>query len=187
VLTLAEAATFAISRSHSQAYKFVFELAWRDFWRRVWAKQGEAIHRDLEMSKVPLGQFALAEDVKTGTTQLACMDQFIRDLRETGYVHNHARMWFASYVIHHRKTRWQTAADWFYGELLDGDLASNHLSWQWIASTFSSKPYLFNKENLERYSGGVLCAQCTKRAQCPFDMSYELLESKLFPTLGAAS
>ncbi|MGL5004176.1 MAG: FAD-binding domain-containing protein, partial [Casimicrobium sp.] len=124
VLTLSEAARYAIKRSGFGAYKFVFELAWRDFWRRVWARDGDAIQSNVEAPKVPLGNATVPDDIASANTELACMDAFVRDLRETGYVHNHARMWFASYVVHHRKVSWQAAADWYYGELLDGDRAS---------------------------------------------------------------
>jgi len=61
-------------------------------------------------------------------------------------------MWLASYIVHVRKVHWRVGADWLYGHLLDGDLASNHLSWQWVAGTGSSKPYLFNAENVARYA-----------------------------------
>jgi len=64
---------------------------------------------------------------------------------------------------------------------LDADIASNNLSWQWVAGTFSSKPYVFNRENLERFSGGLYCDSCAARARCPFDDSYENLAKKLFP------
>jgi deoxyribodipyrimidine photo-lyase len=178
MLSLREAATDAISQAKGGAHKFVFELAWRDFWRRVWIEKGDAIRKDLEHSKVVLGNAPLPNDIREGKTGLRCMDHFVKDLVEEGYVHNHARMWFASYVIHHRKTDWRAAADWYYSELLDGDWASNHLSWQWVGSTFSAKPYFFNKENLVRYSDGALCKGC--KAQCPFDDTYENLEDKLF-------
>ena len=51
-----------------------------------------------------------------------------------------------------RKVHWRVGADWLYGHLLDGDLASNHLSWQWVAGTGSSKPSLFNAGNVARYA-----------------------------------
>jgi deoxyribodipyrimidine photo-lyase len=57
----------------------------------------------------------------------------VRTLHDTGYPHNHARMWLASYVVRVRKVDWRIAADLFYGHLLDGDLASSHLSWQWAS------------------------------------------------------
>jgi deoxyribodipyrimidine photo-lyase len=62
--------------------------------------------------------------------------------------------------------------------LLDGDLASNHLSWQWVASTFSHKAYFFNRENLERYTDAEYCQRC--QAVCPFEGSYETLAQRWF-------
>jgi deoxyribodipyrimidine photo-lyase len=180
MISLHESATYSYAQFKCGSYKFIFELAWRDFWRRALHELGDKVESSIEASKVPIGKLVLAEDVKEGATGLACMDEFVRDLNETGYVHNHARMWFASYVVHHRKIDWREAAEWYYGELIDGDRASNHLSWQWVASTFSHKPYIFNRENLERYTKGRLCAQCGVRNRCPFDMSYEALSRKLF-------
>ena len=98
-------------------------------------------------------------------------DQAVGTLYATGYLHNHARMWLASYVVHLRHVHWRAGADWMYGHLLDGDLASNHLSWQWVASTFSSKPYLFNAENVAKYAPAVW--HCTGT---PLDTSYEHLD-----------
>ena len=123
----------------------------------------------------------LPEDIRTGTTGLACMDAFSpRKLRQTGYLHNHARMWLAAYIVHWRGVRWQAGARWFLSHLLDGDPASNNLSWQWVASTFSHKPYLFNRENLERFTHGVYCEQCPLRGRCELDAGYETLAERLF-------
>jgi deoxyribodipyrimidine photo-lyase len=80
-------------------------------------------------------------------------------------------MWLASYVVHVRKVHWRVAADWLYGHLLDGDLASNHLSWQWVAGTGSSKPYLFNAENVARYAPAAWHSPGTV-----IDQSYEALD-----------
>ena len=127
----------------------------------------------MAISHAPLNDF-----VTQGKTGLPCMDGFIHELLNYGYVHNHGRMWLASYIVHHLKIDWRAAADWFEAHLLDGDSASNHLSWQWVTSTFSSKPYFFNKENLSRYTGEKYCASC--KAKCPFDASYEVLNERLF-------
>ena len=156
----------------------LMQLAWRDFWRQVWQAHGDAIFSEMEAPKVKLGNAPLNDFVTQGKTGLPCMDGFIHELLNTGYMHNHARMWFASYVVHHLKIDWREAADWFESKLLDGDFASNHLSWQWVASCFSSKPYYFNKENLARYTGEKFCAGCT--AKCPFDADYETLKERLF-------
>jgi deoxyribodipyrimidine photo-lyase len=90
-------------------------------------------------------------------------------------------MWLAAYIIHWRRIQWQAGAKWFLQHLLDGDPASNNMSWQWVASTFSHKPYFFNRENLERYTKGVYCRQCPLYGKCDFEGSYEELEARLFP------
>ena len=167
------------------ASKFASELAWRDYWQRLYAQWGSGVWDDREQYKTGYGPAdyaaALPEDVAKGETGLACMDAFAHELRETGYLHNHARMWVAAYVVHWRRVRWQAGARWFLAHLLDGDAASNNLSWQWVASTFSHKPYFFNRENVEKYTDGRYCREC--RAKCPFAGSYEELGERLFRIL----
>jgi deoxyribodipyrimidine photo-lyase len=177
-ITLKEASDNVRSRFGIGAEKFVQELAWRDYWRRVWYHFGNGIFSDMEDPKVALGDKLMPDFIRQGITGLPCMDGVVRDLLHDGYVHNHARMWFAAYVVHWLKADWREAADWFENHLLDGDKASNHLSWQWVASLFSSKPYYFNKENLSRFTGEKYCATC--KVSCPFDASYETLNEKLF-------
>jgi deoxyribodipyrimidine photo-lyase len=152
--------------------KLYSEFAWREFYQQVWWHLGEGVFEDI---RPPLPGISysphLPEDIRRGATGLAVIDQAVRTLYATGYLHNHARLWLASYVVHFRKVHWRAGADWLYGHLLDGDLASNHLSWQWVAGTFSPKPYLFNAENVAKFaprqwhiSGSAL------------DQSYEVLE-----------
>jgi deoxyribodipyrimidine photo-lyase len=90
----------------------------------------------------------MPDDVRHGASGVPVIDQAVRQLYFNGYVHNHARLWLASYLVHIRKVHWRVGADWMYGHLLDGDVASNDLSWQWVAGTGSSKPYLFNAANV---------------------------------------
>lgn len=177
-ITLREAFDQVNNQFGSAAEKLLFEFAWRDYWRRVWYQLGDAILSEMEPPKVAIKHLPLNAFVTQGNTGLPCMDAFIHDLLDTGYVHNHGRMWLASYIVHHLKMDWREAADWFEAHLLDGDTASNHLSWQWVASTNSSKPYFFNKDNLSRYTGAKFCNDCT--AHCPFDASYEHLNERLF-------
>ena len=135
-------------------HKFVFELGWREFFAHVWAHRGDAIFESLHAGVLPEAAYAseLPLDIRQARTGVPVIDQAVRTLYATGYLHNHARMWLASYVVHLRKVHWRAGADWLYGHLLDGDLASNHLSWQWVAGTGSHKPYLFNAENVEKYA-----------------------------------
>jgi deoxyribodipyrimidine photo-lyase len=187
VLSLAEVRDAALRRVHSPqaAAKLINELGWRDYFRRVYAQIGGQVWRDLEAYKSGWAASDYAEhlpdDIANGTTGLACIDAFSHDLREHGYLHNHARMWLAAYVVHFRRIKWQAGARWFLTHLLDGDPASNNLSWQWVASTFSHKPYIFNRENLERYTGGAYCQRCPLKGRCVFEGSYESIEERLFP------
>ena len=135
-------------------HKFVFELGWREYFRHVWAFRGEEIFESLREGLLPQTSYSalLPADIRQAATGVPVIDMAVCTLYATGYLHNHARMWLASYIVHVRKVDWRIAADWLYGHLLDGDLASNHLSWQWVAGTGSSKPYLFNADNVARYA-----------------------------------
>ncbi len=135
-------------------HKLVFELGWRAYFHHVWQHRGDAIFQSMREGPLPDEAYAreLPDDIRQGRTGVPVVDAAVRCLYATGWLHNHARMWLASYVVHVRKVFWRVGADWLYGHLLDGDLASNHLSWQWVAGTGSSKPYLFNAENVARYA-----------------------------------
>lgn len=187
VLSLAEVrdALLLKVRHPEDAVKLINQLGWRDYWQRLYAELGKGIWQDREPYKT--GYTAkdysetLPEEIIKGITGLVCIDSFSRELQETGYLHNHQRMWMAAYLVHWRRVKWQAGARWFLEHLLDGDPASNNLSWQWVASTFSHKAYFFNRENLERYSKAVYCRDCPLYGQCDFEGSYEYLEAQLFP------
>lgn len=152
--------------------KLAFEFGWREFFHHVWSREGDAILSDLRPALAGVDYSKqLPDDLLAGRTGLAPIDHAVSELYRTGYLHNHARMWVASYCIHLRKLHWRSGADWMYAHLLDGDLASNHLSWQWVGATFSSKPYLFNAENVARFA--------PPDWHCPgsaIDISYEALD-----------
>lgn len=135
-------------------HKLAYEFGWREFFRHVWAYRGDDILRSLHDGPLPDAAYArtLPEDIRRAATGVPVVDQAVRTLYATGRLHNHARMWLASYVVHGRKVHWRAGADWLYAHLLDGDLASNHLSWQWVAGTGSHKPYLFDAANVARFA-----------------------------------
>ena len=164
--------------------KLINELGWRDFWQRMWIDLRDGINDDQEELNTGHDPASYArvlpDDICEGNTGLSCMDAFQKELVTNGWLHNHARMWMAAYVVHWRRVHWKAGAEWFLEHLLDGDPASNHLSWQWVASSFSHKPYFFNRDNLERYSQGRFCTECPSAGRCPFEGSYEQLESQLF-------
>ncbi|WP_353929261.1 FAD-binding domain-containing protein [Okeanomitos corallinicola TIOX110] len=187
VLSLREIRDDVLDRvkNSEDASKLINELGWRDYWQRLYIKLGKGIWENQEEYKTgykPADYAAkLPADISEGKTGMVCVDSFSQELRETGYLHNHIRMWLAAYIIHWRRIQWQAGARWFLQHLLDGDPASNNMSWQWVASTFSHKPYFFNRENLERYTKGVYCRQCPLYGSCDFEGSYEELEARLFP------
>ncbi len=144
-------------RALSWEDKLAFEFGWREYFHHVWDRLGEGIWREQHAPPATTYSDVLPKDIRTASTGVAIIDQQVHELYATGYLHNHARMWIASYVLHIRKVSWQAGAKWMYSHLLDGDLASNTLSWQWVAGTWTGKPFLFNAENVERYAPGVDC------------------------------
>ncbi len=172
-LGLQEAVAQVRSHSRLEATDKIFsEFAWRSFFHHVWDWAGDGIFKDMRPGLPGIRyRSELPADIREGRTGLAVIDQAVAALYETGYLHNHARMWLASYVVHLRHVHWHAGADWMFGHLLDGDLASNHLSWQWVAATFSVKPYLFNADNVARFAPAAW--QCPGT---PLDTSYEALE-----------
>jgi deoxyribodipyrimidine photo-lyase len=154
-------------------HKFVFELGWRAYFRHVWQHRGAGILQSLHAGPLPDDAYGreLPADIRQGCTGVSVVDEAVRTLYATGTLHNHARMWLASYVVHVRKVHWRCGADWLYAHLLDGDLASNHLSWQWVAGTASRKPYLFNADNVARYAPAPWHSPGTV-----IDASYEALD-----------
>lgn len=154
-LSLAEVYT-AVNARHAlpAQHKLVFELGWRAYYRHVWAHLGNGIGESLHAGVLPdhAYQPEVPQDVLEARTGIPAIDLAVRELYASGYLHNHARMWLASYLVHLRKVHWHAGAQWMLGHLLDGDLASNHLSWQWVAGTCSSKPYLFNADNIAKYA-----------------------------------
>ena len=141
------------------AEKFVQEVFWRTYWKgwleqrpEVWRRYRSEV-RDLLAGDLPDGY----EDALTGRSGIDAMDAWVRELVETGYLHNHTRMWFASIWIFTLGLPWQLGADFFYRHLLDGDAASNTLSWRWVAGLQTrGKTYLATTENIARYTDGRL-------------------------------
>ena len=163
--------------------KFVQELGWREYWQMVYEHFPEYVWESAEDYKTGFRHEdysdELPDDIARGETDVAALNHFIRELVETGYIHNHARMYLASYTVHWRRVKWQVGAKWFLHHLLDGDPASNNLSWQWIASTFGGKPYIFNLDNVRKFSPESV--DTSPENNKPIDDTYENLKLKLFP------
>jgi len=154
-------------------HRFAIELGWREFFHHAWRHDGDQIFESLHAGPLPDDAYlqVLPADLIEARTGIPVIDRAVAELIHNGWLHNHARLWLASYLMHVRKVHWRAGADWMVGHLLDGDLASNHLSWQWVAGTGSAKPYLFNADNVARFA-----PRNWHSARTVIDTSYEALE-----------
>lgn len=134
-----------------QVEKLVQELAWRDYWQLVWIEKKDEIFQDLKHQQQPISNHQIPEAIVNATTGISAVDKAIKELYETGYMHNHMRMYVASICCNIAQSHWLEPAKWMYSHLLDGDVASNHLSWQWVAGAFANKKYVANQENINKY------------------------------------
>jgi deoxyribodipyrimidine photo-lyase len=132
--------------------KLVSELGWKAYFRECFLALGDRVYGSLEPYKYPaLGkQDVLPPDILEVRTGIKAIDSIVQELKTTGHLHNHKRMWFAAYLIHYAKVEWWHGEKLFYHYLLDGEPGPNALSWQWVASTFSGKPYYFNGQNMAK-------------------------------------
>ncbi|GAB5445538.1 FAD-binding domain-containing protein [Gymnodinialimonas sp.] len=139
--------------SLATAEKFVAEVCWRTYWKG-WLELRPSAWADYlrDLDHIDRAGVAKAE---TGQTDIAAFDAWAQELTETGYLHNHARMWFASIWIFTLGLPWQAGADFFMRHLLDGDPASNTLSWRWVAGLQTKgKNYVARPSNIAKYTDG---------------------------------
>lgn len=133
----------------------VQQLAWRDYFQNVWKVEKDGIFSDLKQPQENVESTGIPTAILKGETGIQILDEAVKTLYETGYLHNHLRMYLASVCCNIAHCHWSEPAKWLYSNLLDGDLASNHLSWQWVAGSFSKKKYFANQDNLNKYFGGT--------------------------------
>jgi deoxyribodipyrimidine photo-lyase len=157
-----------------QIEKFLQELAWREYWQRVWQSMGEKIFTDIKQGQQDVAHRTMVAAIENASTGIEAIDTHIKLLYHTGYMHNHLRMYISSIACNVAKAHWLQPSQWMYYHLLDGDLASNSLSWQWVAGTFSSKKYYCNQENINRYTG-------SSQLHTFLDCSYEHLARLAIP------
>ena len=142
--------------SFSKNEKFIQEVLWRTYWKG-WLELRPNVWTDylVELNKV-------REDFKNnqnyinaidGKTNIECFDQWVNELKENNYLHNHTRMWFASIWIFTLELPWQLGAEFFMKHLYDGDAASNTLGWRWVAGVQTQgKHYLASEWNIKKFT-----------------------------------
>jgi len=143
-----------------RAEKFIQEVFWRTYWKG-WLEHRPNVLDAFNRDRISLNQAmssGLAKRLmaaQTGHTGIECFDAWAQELVTYGWLHNHARMWFASIWIFTLRLPWQLGADFFYKNLLDADVASNTLSWRWVAGLHTKgKHYLARARNIALHTDG---------------------------------
>ena len=177
---LLEAEVVAAARerwSFEAVEKFVQEVYWRTYWKgwleqrpEAWSRWVEAVPRLRD--SLSAEQRSTLEAALAGRTGIAGFDDWAKELVATGYLHNHARMWFASIWVFTLRLPWELGAAFFYEQLLDGDVASNTLSWRWVAGLQTpGKTYVARADNIAHYTDGRHVPQASQLASAAFALS----------------
>ena len=162
------------------AAKFVDEVFWRAYWKgwlqmrpAVWDRYQAGVQAGLNRIATESGLRRTWEAACEGRSGIAGFDDWAAELAETGWLHNHARMWFASIWVFTLELPWELGADFFLRHLIDGDPASNTLSWRWVAGLHTAgKSYLATADNIAAHTGnrfrpGGLARQARVPADAP--------------------
>jgi deoxyribodipyrimidine photo-lyase len=162
-ITEAELAEAVLDRhAAASADKFLSEVLWRSYFKgylerrpRLWDDYRAGLAQARNRLATESGLRREWEDACEGRTGIAPFDHWAREVVRTGYMHNHARMWFASIWTFTLRLPWELGADFFLRHLLDGDPASNTLSWRWVAGLHTAgKTYAARAGNISKYTGG---------------------------------
>ena len=143
------------AHNFSAAEKFIQEVFWRTYWKG-WLEMRPSLWTSYRQSVASgFAQSAIYEQAMSGQTPVACFNAWLSELQQTNYLHNHARMWFASIWIHSFGLPWQAGADLFMYHLADGDPASNTLGWRWVAGLQTrGKAYGARADNIAQFTNG---------------------------------
>ena len=142
--------------SFSKNEKFIQEVLWRTYWKG-WLELRPNVWTDylIELNQIK-NEFKDNKDYIAaieGKTKVDCFNEWVKELKENNYLHNHTRMWFASIWIFTLELPWQLGAEFFMQHLYDGDAASNTLGWRWVAGVQTQgKHYLASEWNIKKFT-----------------------------------
>ena len=142
--------------SFSKNEKFIQEVLWRTYWKG-WLELRPNVWADylIELNQIK-NEFKDNKDYIAaidGKTKVDCFNEWVKELKENNYLHNHTRMWFASIWIFTLELPWQLGAEFFMQHLYDGDAASNTLGWRWVAGVQTQgKHYLASEWNIKKFT-----------------------------------
>lgn len=154
----------AVIKMHGAAEsdKFIQEVFWRTYFKgwlehrpHIWSSYQAGLAAARDSLEKDQALKSLYDEAVSGSTGIDCFDFWTQELLATGYLHNHARMWFSSIWIFTLKLPWALGADFFLRHLYDGDPASNTLSWRWVGGLHTmGKTYLARPDNIARFTNG---------------------------------
>ena len=142
--------------SFSKNEKFIQEVLWRTYWKG-WLELRPNVWTDylVELNQIK-NEFQNNQNYLSaieGKTNIECFNEWVNELKEKNYLHNHTRMWFASIWIFTLGLPWQLGAEFFMQHLYDGDAASNTLGWRWVAGVQTQgKHYLASEWNIKKFT-----------------------------------
>ena len=142
--------------SFAKNEKFIQEVLWRVYWKG-WLELRPNVWSDylVELNNLR-NEFKSNQNYLNaieGKTNIECFNQWVKELKENNYLHNHTRMWFASIWIFTLELPWQLGAEFFMQHLYDGDAASNTLGWRWVAGIQTQgKHYLASEWNIKKFT-----------------------------------
>ena len=142
--------------SFSKNEKFIQEVLWRTYWKG-WLELRPNVWTDylaelLKLRKDFKNKTNYLEAIE-GKTNIECFNEWVNELKNYNYLHNHTRMWFASIWIFTLNLPWQLGAEFFMQHLYDGDPASNTLGWRWVAGVQTyGKHYLATEWNIKKFT-----------------------------------
>ncbi len=137
---------------YQKVEKYIQEVFWRVYWKG-WLELRPKVWTDFVEDLKIMEDDEKLDQAKNGKTEIECFNDWVKELKEFNYLHNHTRMWFASIWIFTLKLPWQKGAEFFLRHLYDGDAASNTLGWRWVAGIQTKgKNYVAQSWNIEKFT-----------------------------------
>jgi len=153
LITEYEVAKTVLSKfPYQKVEKYIQEIFWRVYWKG-WLELRPQVWTDFVEDLKELKEDENYKKAINGETQIECFNDWVKELKENNYLHNHTRMWFASIWIFTLNLPWQKGAEFFMKNLFDGDAASNTLSWRWVAGLQTKgKHYVAQSWNISKFT-----------------------------------